>query len=172
MSAKRSIHGSGASGCLSMGQSDHSSSGISPKEISPSNRLQLHGHQDVVHCRSHPWCGRSHWIFFSRTFFPVGVRSVGTGRQRWRGSPAFAVLAGGEREAAGARWQLPARVSQQLGEVRRSARERVFCGRQFQEAGRQGPLHRDRHDGSPAGGPARTRRRSNPRRGFCRALAG
>ena len=109
-------------------------------------------------------------VFFSPCRRPVGWDGPPT--SYWRGSPAFAILAGGEREAAGARWQLPARVSQQVGEVRRSARERVSCGRQFQEAGRQGPLHRDRHDGCPAGGPARTRRRSNPRRGFCRALAG
>ena len=117
---------------------------------------------------------RAHvFVFFPSHLFPCKrpVGWDGPPTSYWRGSPAFAILAGGEREAAGARWQLPARVSQQVGEVRRGARERASCGRQFQEAGRQGPLHRDRHDGCPAGGPARTRRRSNPRRGFCRALA-
>ena len=111
------------------------------------NCLGLANTFDMSVYRWRPVCIDPNWsrtgFFFSSHLFPCRrpVGWDGPPTSYWRGSPAFAILAGGEREAAGARWQLPARVSQQVGEVWRGARERVSCGRQFQEAGRQGPLH-------------------------------
>ena len=45
------------------------------------------------------------YIYFFPCRRPVGWD--GPPASYWRGSPAFPVLAGEEREAAGARWQLP-----------------------------------------------------------------